>query len=482
MSLEELDAAAKKLNNCFTWLMSQIQSRRGNQGGQVPGQQNQVPAQQPQPQPPREAMPALNAANLQQQQLALQHARAANLQKNHSNASVAMQKNLSNNSSRTPAAPTSTQPPFSIGGQPPHGVPRAYGDRPNELTQDKLQIPSAKRRKGNQVPSAGSTPVLAQGTPAAKSSLQVTKLESPEVLRPPPASVAMRCPDPDCAMSTEEFATQANLDAHQKRIHPNFIDPLEFCLESIRMGLNLDEDGKSKPRSEMAKIDGDNALEAAQVQKSLSTQCQAKVKQEGATPMTRVSTQIGPSPASNLLKTPQTANVKTPASDVKPLSKDGKAADLKAPQSAPKTPTSATQDLWAGSDIPASVISSAFSGLADLQSLGPWTRIQNTLTPDSTLSSGNTDKNSPRPSDISENDAVNISINVDDANWMPSEWFTDGMGGVDALNMDQELEGMDWGFDDVAVVEMGKAGKAKAKRDELGPSPGWLKIWAPDKL
>jgi len=65
---------------------------------------------------------------------------------------------------------------------------------------------------------------------------------------------------------------------------------------------------------------------------------------------------------------------------------------------------------------------------------------------------------------------------------MPSEWFMDGMGGMEALNMDQELEGMDWGFDEVPAVENGKAGKGKERRDELAPSPEWLKVWAPDKL
>lgn len=275
--------------------------------------------------------------------------------------------------------------------------------------------------------------------------------------------------------------TQANLDAHQKQIHPNFNDPLEFCLESIRMGLNLDENGKSKIQREVAKVDAGNAAETAPIQKSASTQGQAKIKQEAVTPMTRVPTQTGPSLASNLLQTPQTSNVKTPVSDVKPVPKDGKAADPRASQAAPKIPAPAIQDPWAGSDIPASVITSAFSGLSDLQSLNPWSKIQNTLTPDSTLSSGDTEKNSPRPSDISENDAVNISINVDDTDWMPSEWFMDGMGGMEALNMEQELEGMDWGFDDAAVVEIGKAGKRKEKRDELAPSPEWLKIWAPDK-
>jgi len=56
------------------------------------------------------------------------------------------------------------------------------------------------------------------------------------------------------------------------------------------------------------------------------------------------------------------------------------------------------------------------------------------------------------------------------------------MGGMEALNMDQELEGMDWGFDDVPAVENGKTGKGKERMDELAPSPEWLKVWAPDKL
>ena len=474
----------KKLNKYFAWLLSQINPRKGNQGVQMPGQsQNRAPTtQQSQPQPPREEMPMLNAANLQHHQLALQHARAANLQRNHNNTGMAMQKTLSNNSSRTPAAPTSTQPPFPFGGQPPHGVPRAYAERPNELTQDQLIIPSAKRRKGNQAPSAGSTPVLTQGTPAARPSPQVTRVEIPEVQRMPPASVSLKCIDPDCAMSSEEFAAQADLDTHQRRIHPNFNDPLEFCLESIRMGLNLDGNGNSKSRPETAKVDNPGASEAMHTKQSVSTHGQTMVKQETATPMTRVPTQTGPSPAANLLKTPQATNVKTPASDVKPASKDGKAVDPKASQAASKTAAPVTEDPWAGSGIPASVISSAFSGLSDLQSLGPWNKIQSTLTPDSTLSSGNTEKNSPHPSDISENDAVNININVDEANWMPSEWFTDEIGGIEVLNMDQELDGMDWNFDDAVAAEPRKVKKGKEKRDEWAPSSEWLKLWAPDQL
>lgn len=292
----------------------------------------------------------------------------------------------------------------------------------------------------------------------------------------------LKCHDPDCSMSAEEFATQSDLDAHQQRIHPNFNDPLEFCLESIRMGLNLDENGESKPRPAGARSDGGTAVEILQMKNSASTQGQAMIKQETATPMTRVTTQTGPSPTSNLLKTPQPNNVKTPGSDAKSARKDGKVADPKASQAAPKTPTPATEDPWAGSDIPASVITSAFSDLLDLQSLGPWTKIQDRLTPESTLSSGNAEKNSPRPSDISENDVVNISINVDDGSWMPSEWFTDGMTGIEALNMNQELQDLDWSFEHVAVADTGKAKKGKEKRDEFAPSAEWLKIWAPDRL
>ena len=476
LSLEQLDAAAKKLSKYFAWLLACIQARKANQSIQAPAKpQHQILTQQAPPQLPRETMPALNAANLQQQQLALQNARAADLQRSHSNNSIAMQKNPSSNSIRTPAAPTSTQPPFSFGGQPPHGVPRAYGDRPNELTQDRLQIPSAKRRKGNQVPSAGSTPVLAQGKSAAKSSPRVMKNEATEVQQTPSEPVILRCLDPDCAMSAEEFATQTDLDAHQNQIHPNFLDPLEFCLESMRMGLNLDENGKSKERPEAVQEHAGRSFEATQMNKSTSTQGQAPIKQEGNTPMARAPMQTGTSPTPKLVKEPQSVIAKS-------VPKNGKSDDSKASQAAPKTPAPASEDPWANSSIPASVITSAFSGLTDLQSLGPWTKIQHTLTPDSTLSSGNTEKNSPRPSDISENDAVDISIDVNDNSWMPSEWFADGMGGIEALNMDQELKGMDWSFDDAAAIETGKTDRRKEKRDEFAPSKEWLKTWAPDKL
>ena len=482
MSCGDLDSAAKTLSKYFAWLLNRIQTQKAN--AQAQGHvQNQKPMQQPQPQPqpqlqpqaPKEKTPALNAANLQQHELALQNVRAADLQRNGSNNGVVLQKHPSNNSSRPPAAPTSTQPPFSFGTQPPHGVPRAYGDRPNEVTQDKLQIPSAKRRKGNQALSAGSTPVLPRGTSTPQASPRVMKNEAMEVQQTAPRSVNIRCTDPDCAMSGEEFATQADLDTHQKQIHPNFLDPLEFCLESMRIGLNLDENGKSKKQSDVAGSDGGRSSEVPPIKKSTSTQGQTMVKHEVTTPMTRAPTQTGPSPAPNLLQVPQIANAKV-------APKDSKAVDPKAAQVTPKAPGPIAEDPWANSSISPSVITSVFSGLSGLQSLGPWSKIQHTLTPDSTLSSGNTDKNSPRPSDISENDAVNISLEPDGNSWMPTEWFPNGMASLEALNMDQELAGMDWSVDDAPAPDTAKAGKRKERRDEFAPSTEWLKVYAPDKL
>lgn len=496
ISSEELDSALNKLNKYFNFIVETMMRPDGNMRSQGP-QPPVTPQQSQQRQGTGKAMPVLNAANLQQQQHALHVARQASVQRNQNNTTALMQRNINSSSSRTPAAPTSTQPPFSFGGQPPHGVPRVYGERPNELTQDKLQIPPTKKRKGNQTASASLTPAQVQDTPTAKSSPQIMKIESPEASRTPAPPVILQCSVPNCEANAPGFTTQADLDRHVATAHepkePPIDDPLEFCLESMRMALNLDRDGKAKPRLEESKGQAE-ATEIPKMKASTSSQGQSMVKQEVATPVAKVTTQTGPSPASNALKTPQATNaIKTPTFEIRSALREGKALDTPKATSATtkEAVVVADHDPWAESHISREVITAAFSGLANLQCLA-WTDIRSTLSADSPLSSDNINaKISPRPSDISESDAVMINLEVNDRSWWPSEWF-DGLGGdMEAMNMNPDMMAMDWDtdFGDFdAVLDEGtnkgdKIAKGKEKkRDESAPSPEWLRVFAPEQL
>jgi len=244
----------------------------------------------------------------------------------------------------------------------------------------------------------------------------------------------------------------------------------------------LDENGDMKFKKEEAK-----ALEPPKMKPSASQQSHTMMKQESgmggapsATPMGRLPTQTGPSPGSAMLKTPQaSSSIKTPASmtsAMKPdMSKDGKSKVPSATVTEPETPT---VDYWADSSISPAELVRCFSGLSDLQSIGTWSQVRNMFTPSSTQSSDKSPKNSPRVSDISENDA--LKINISNSQWMPKEWFEDvGQGQMSALQLDTDdpLLAMDWdeAFEGLDLAQQGlqEEGKGKKKRDSLAPSSAW---------
>ncbi|KAL9594017.1 MAG: hypothetical protein Q9219_007262 [cf. Caloplaca sp. 3 TL-2023] len=470
----ELEAAYSRIKQYFVYVMKIY--RRPNNASQI--------GEQPRAQRPSQAATGnqekaqLSAANLKEQQSLLQAQRAAAMQKAHPS-----------HSSRAPPAPTSDKPPFPLGPQSPHGTPHAYG--PTTLTADQLILPVPKRRKSSHQPSAGSTP-----NPAGqevKSSPLAIKLATPEVAKTTIPQMSFKCGVSTCELGQKGFATQAELTQHNADEHEPkeevIEDPLEFALESMRVALGLDENGKSKPVKE--------TLEAPKMKASLSTQSQAAIKQEVSTPMTRTNTQTGPSPASNFLKTPQTVSgMKSPAPDAKPSVQEGKGRTGNGPWDPSRENVPALPDPWAGSSISAEDITSAWSSLADMQSM-PFTKIQMGLTPSSTLSSSNdkSEKNSPRPSDISENDGVKINIEVDkedNDDWIPGEWFENCLNSeIEALDFGQDegLAGdMEWDFfgdaPDAVMSETGRktGGKGRKKDEQDIISEEWLKVYAPERL
>ena len=452
MGLDELEAISTKLHEYFATMMS----------AKVPRTAPQNPPQQ-----------QLSAENLQSQQEALNRARAASLQKNHAN-----------NSNRAPAAPTTSHAPFSFGGHSPQGVPQVYGPTKNELTQEKLVLPVPKKRKSNNAASP-STPAQVP-TPAAASKVSpLGKFESPDAQRPPAVTPVIKCPMTNCETGIASFSTKADLEKHIADIHepkePVIKDPLDaaaYAIESMRLALNLDQNGRSKPLQDQKA----EPLQAQAMKASSSTQGQSSVKQEAATPLSRNPTQTGPSPSSNLLKTPQAAaNIKTPASEAKSTGRD-----IKAIVSA-KSPAAVAPDPWANSHVKPEWFKQVFSEVADLNRpvsndlIIDWLE-RNPFTPSTTPSSGIPSKNSPHKSDVSVNDTLNINVIGDD--WLPPEWFDDGLpSDMAALDVGDFMD-MDWdatfGKSEEEEEVMAR-GKRRREMDLLEPSEEWLKAWAPDK-
>ena len=363
------------------------------------------------------SMPPLNAANLQQnQQAELMKTQAARQQLSQT------QKN-NNRDNKAPAAPTSAQPPFSflnVNGQSPHGVP-VYG--PNELTQDKLKFPPTKKRKGNPG-SAVSTPVQAHAVPASVSSPKAAKMASPQVSQQAATPSKIKCQHADCVSSKREYATPEELHDHHGEAHeakePVIEDALAFFLESVRFGLGLDDNGKMKPKPKKGESEQSPAMK-----KSASAQGQTPLRQEGSTPMSRVSTQTG-----------------RPESGA---SKGSKAADFKVTSgtsvnSSFKGPMTPPDDPWSDCPVSMAEVCALLPSLEDLHS----SLSTASFTPPSTISSSKSDKNSPKPSDIGEGDNLKIRLNVADS-WVAPGLYDDALfPPSDPTIEEDELLGMDW--------------------------------------
>lgn len=313
----------------------------------------------------------LNAANLQQNQQALEAARQMHMKNN-------------NRDSRPPAAPTTSQAPFSFAAHspPPHGIPQAYG--PGGLTQDQLKPPPTKKQKRNQAGSTVTTPAQV-GTPGASGSPRIEK--SPQLPQP-----KILCPVSDCSLHKQGFVTEDELAKHTAEVHdvkePIIDDPLMWALENVRIGLNLDENGKVKLKEKSGPVE---------MKLSASNQGQTPIKMEGGTPMSRTVTQNG-----------YTGDSKS----VSKIPEEGKKSD------AGKDALSPPQDAWENVAISPAQLSASFPTLSDLQS----TLSFSGLTPSST-SSGKSEKNSPKPSDIGEDDS--LKINIETEGWVPPEFYGD---------------------------------------------------------
>ncbi|GME54151.1 hypothetical protein GTA08_BOTSDO03541 [Neofusicoccum parvum] len=367
----------------------------------------------------------------------------------------------SNAGAKPPAAPTSTQPPFSFGGaQSPNGAPVYAPGAVNSLTPEKLKMPSVKKRKTMNGASTASTP--AQTTPVHTTSPMVGTKASPEMRREGtqqtmPPKPRFTCPHLTCDYSAKGFEAKDELDLHIKDAHAKVEDPLKFAIENVAEGLGLNPDGTPK----QAKMDI-NANIRGRPAPSMSKQPMAtkpgqtpQIKAEagtpatgaGATPMNRVPTQTGmKSSPSASFKTPQAAiKAQTPGSSGAPAmnrtpSKAAKDANKPADaimedQIAPKPTTNPWDEcpispsqlhfMFADEDLAKQMLEMSNSSFIAKEDLEREEQEKNqekveprSTTPATTPSPASTkDSKETGSSDISENDKLNITIAGDDAEW-----------------------------------------------------------------
>jgi hypothetical protein len=366
INLDDLMNEMAKLENCIKYVMARRTTlAQQQQEASANTKTNTGPVK------PAEASvkPALEKAESQPHPL-----NAANLDKHTQGFLMQRQQSIqkaSTRASNVPPAPTSTKPPpFPSGAASPSRVPYAYGD--GGLTQDKLQIPPNKRFKRNQnqkaTASTASTP--AQDTPPSTSSPQATKTSSPESKRKAiseskkkaEAAAAFKCPTKACNHHTKGFKTEAELKAHQSKVHEPkeapILDPLAFALESLAEGLGLNKDGTPKIRiSPDAAMKTDNATPKPG---------QTPQGRPMAVPMSRVATQNSTNTKANSPHISKAMAKTSLAGLTGPTDDKTKASLPTTPSSSSDAPTFSN---WADSSISQDEILECFAGLETLPGL-----------------------------------------------------------------------------------------------------------------
>jgi hypothetical protein len=357
----------------------------------------------------------LSSANLQQQQ-----------------AQLKMNQRSNSKSSSTPAAPTSSQPPFQFGAQSPHGTP-IYNNRTG-LTQGDLHLPARKKQKPNTGTPAG------QVTPGSNTSPKVAKSVSPEIKRQqppdvkPPAKPSLSCPESECATNNLTFDTEEALRKHQHEEHVKPLEnPLNFALDQLSNSTGLDSQAKSKKpvAAPLVQTSPKGAKMAPSASKQVNTPTmKSGSTPSGATPMMR---------QASMNRQASTAGKSSIPKDAAKLQPDQ--------QEASKQPEPLNSlDPWADSTIDPTELFSAFStfeagaggAISDMN-------VYRSITPNDTPESSKSGVSEPN-SDISE--GVNLDLNLDltfDENWQP---FGDtamlDMNGYsnndDALNMFDHMD------------------------------------------
>ncbi|KAF5501690.1 hypothetical protein CGCS363_v006477 [Colletotrichum siamense] len=354
------------------------------QGGQAaPNQANATPTQGGQPAP-------LSAANLEKQTQALNK----------------MHSRSNSKSGGPPAAPTTSQPPFSFGATSPHGQP-TYAQPKPKVSRDNLTLPPRKKTKTD------TPPQPSQATPSP----QISKSGSPELKRQPapepkaPPKPMFLCPEADCEMATTGLPSEQARQAHIQEEHVKPLeDPMKFMQENLALSLGLDVNGQVKMEPQ-AQLMGQNP----------SKQGQTPGSNPAATPMSR---------DASMQRTGSKVGGKQ---DTKPVIKMDGTPKLENKQPEMGGAPPAPMDAWANTIDPASL----FTNLGNFEmgaggvisDMGVYRSLTPNDTPESSKDSGSSEPNS----DISEN--ANLDI---DLNWQPVD--VDLLLDMNNINMDGGLD------------------------------------------
>lgn len=127
-----------------------------------------------------------------------------------------------------PAAPTSSQPPFSFGAHSPDGKP--VWTAPAQVTQDSLHLPRKKIKTGPQTSSPAGNSQTASPQTTKATSPDLKKQEQPKAAPKPPT---FPCTVPDCEMGGPTFVSEALRKKHHEEFHVQpFQNPLQFLEQS----------------------------------------------------------------------------------------------------------------------------------------------------------------------------------------------------------------------------------------------------------
>jgi hypothetical protein len=367
---------------------------------------------------PAQAVP-LNAANLQQQQQALNQLNQA---KTH---------NRSSSRNAPPAAPTSAHPP-------PFPV-----EIPNPLTQEQLRLPRNKKQKQ----SATSTPVIGQQTPGSTTSQNI-KAGSPEIkaqqlTQPKEAEkISYFCPDISCDHHfADGFDDEAALERHKQEEHINpTMKPDQYALGELAVMLGLEPDGTAKKQTNIATQQG--AITGSQ-----STSKDEHIPGAVGVTMDRQASMNGvkASPANSK------SSKMTKLDEAKEASQQPK--NGKGPESV-KQVFKTEEILWADAAVnPQDLVhnfqnseTGAGGAISDMN-------VYRSITPNDTPESSKDSGISEPISDISEGVDLAIGLDFIDNDFIDNDWQPFGAGDADDLlafskisvNPDEDMGGM---FDD----------------------------------
>ncbi|KAJ5526949.1 hypothetical protein N7513_011108 [Penicillium frequentans] len=272
-------------------------------------------------------------------------------------------KKLFNTPDVPPVSLVQLPPPAPFGAPSPQGVPHAYG--PGGLVPEKLKLPPPKKRKQSHAGAASSSPVQPNSVTNAAATYQAAVANAKT--KAAALAGAFKCSFVECQHHFQGLPTQAALDKHVEENHQPeeeeiIGDPMQFYLDSVSIGLGLTADAQ-QPKQSFESAPTANANNKLSAMASPAKQGLPTPVTASATPMARVTSQLGA----------KTASPATSAQQLTPLqaaTKSGKPSPGKQPGKRTLDELEA-EDSWADAPMNLEKIHDTFAPiLADCRRKG----------------------------------------------------------------------------------------------------------------